>query len=106
MRRPAAAHGMARIAELQKENADALAQIAELQKENAALEAMLKEAKALKAQHHLPSRRLPPDYHGPLHGPPSAAGTRRRRRKGRQPTSRSYHPLTRSSKGKDCNVIF
>ena len=35
-----------------------------------------------------------------------AAGTRRRRRKGRQPTSRSYHPLTQSSKGKDCNVIF
>ena len=59
----------------------------------------------LKVQHHLSSRRLPPDYHGPLHAPPSAAGTRCRR-KGRQPTSWSYHPLTQSSKGKDCNIIF
>ena len=60
----------------------------------------------LKVQHRLSSRRLPPGYHGPLHGPPSSAGTRRRRRKGLQPTSRSYHSLTQSSKGEGCNIIF
>ena len=64
---------------------------------------------SLKVQHHLSSRRLPPDYHGPLHGPPSAAGTHRRRRKGRQPTSRSHNPLiqeTQLSAVEDCNLYI